>query len=294
MTTDPRDRAEAYFDAWNRHDSDDIVAQFSEGGTYSDPATEEELTGRAIGAYAQQLFEAFPDLEFNVERFDVVDDSTVSFQWTMRGTNTGSFQGAPPTGRTIALPGADFLTINQGGIRSVRGYFDQRTFVEQLGFEVLVQPATAGPFSFGNSVSVGTGKDTTPGAFSLTRISVRSENEGEEVREYARQIMQEMMEMPGFLSAVNSRAGKRMYTVTAWEDSESPRRMMHRGTHREAMTRFFGPDFAAGGVTSVWTPERINTVWVRCPACDHMADSVRPDRTCGECGEPLPEPDAFW
>lgn len=294
MTTDSRDRAEAYVDAWNRHDPDEIVAQFSEGGTYSDPATEGELTGRGIGMYAQRLFDAFPDLAFEIEQFDVVDDSTVSFQWTMQGTNTGSFRGGPPTRRTITLPGADFLTTDGNGIRSVRGYFDQRTLVDQLGFEVLVQPTTAGPFSFGNSVSVGTGKDTTPGAFSLTRISVRSEEEIEEVSQYARQILQEMMAMPGFLSAVNSRAGNRMYTVTAWEDSEGPRRMMHTGTHREAMTRFFGPAFSAGGVTSVWTPERINTVWVRCPACDHMADSARPDRTCGECGEPLPETAAFW
>jgi hypothetical protein len=38
------DVAQRYFEAWNRHDPDSIVATFAEGGTYSDPNVPEGLT----------------------------------------------------------------------------------------------------------------------------------------------------------------------------------------------------------------------------------------------------------
>jgi hypothetical protein len=37
-----------------------------------------------------------------------------------------------PTGGTCDLPGVDVITVGLGGIVSVVGYFDQKTFVEQL------------------------------------------------------------------------------------------------------------------------------------------------------------------
>ena len=86
-------------------------------------------------------------------------------------------RGNPPTGGTVALPGADFIAVEGDKIRSVQGYFDRRAFVEQLGLQVIVQPRSVGPFSFGSSVRAQSGKRTKPGAFSLTWIQVRSEEE---------------------------------------------------------------------------------------------------------------------
>ena len=68
-------------------------------------------------------------------------------------------------------------------IRSVQGYFDQKTFVEQLGLQAIVVPSSVGPFTFGYSVRMQTGKRTKPGAVSLTWIDVRSDEEEREVRE---------------------------------------------------------------------------------------------------------------
>jgi predicted ester cyclase len=59
----------------------------------------------------------------------------VAAQWMMRGTHTGSLFGGPPTGRKIALPGADFITVEGDRIRSVRGYFDRKDIADQLGFQ---------------------------------------------------------------------------------------------------------------------------------------------------------------
>jgi len=72
----------------------------------------------------------------------------------MRGTNSGLLQGNPPTGRRLALPGADFIAVDGDRIRSVQGYFDQKTFVEQLGLQAIVVPTAVGPMMFGSRCAV--------------------------------------------------------------------------------------------------------------------------------------------
>ena len=119
----------------------------------------------------------------------------VAAEWLMKGTNSGPFAGGPPPGKSVALPGADFLTVDGDKISSVKGYFDRRTLVEQLGLQVIVQPYSIGPFTFGDSVRYTTGKRTKPGAFSLTWIDVNSDEEAAEVKERGQQIAPEMMGM---------------------------------------------------------------------------------------------------
>jgi hypothetical protein len=167
-----------------------------------------------------------------------------------------------------------------------------KTFSEQLGLQTVVQPYTSGPFAFGTSVSVQTGKRTRPGAVSITAIQVRSDEEVERVRAYSRQIAIEMLEMPGFISWFAATIGYWMVTVTAWESLEHPRQLMQNETHREAMQMFYGSEFSNGAMTSVWTPERISMA-VRCQACSRM---VSYDRSAGKCacGELLPEHPPYW
>ena len=84
-----------------------------------------------------------------------------------------------------------------------------------------------------------------------------------------------------------------MMTVSAWEDPKDPRQVMTGGRHGDAMTKFFGPELASGGVTSVWVPDRINTRWVRCNSCGVMNDDERSAGTCS-CGAKLPAPLPYW
>lgn len=287
----PVDVAHRYFDAWNNRDPAAIVATFAAGGTYSDTTTGGELTGRAIADYTKGLFEAFPDLSFDLVTTDPTGDGRVAAQWLMRGTNSGPMAGNPPTGGTIALPGADFIQVVGNKIRSVQGYFDQRAFAEQLGLQVILAPQSMGPVSFGTANYVQQGKLTKPGAFSLTSITVRSDEEAGEVQQRSQQVVGQMMQMPGFISFTGIAVGHRLFTITAWEDPESPRQLLRGGAHKEAVERFLGPDFTAGVMTSVWVPDRINTMWVRCTACGRMADSE--SGKC-RCGQPLPEHPPYW
>ena len=171
--------AQRYFDAWNCRDADAIVASFADDGTYSDPSAGQGLRGEAIASYAKGLWAAFPDLSFETVSASDNGAGLVAAQWMMHGTNTGSMRGLPPTGRSVTVPGADFIQVEGDRILSVQGYFDSRAVPEQLGLQVTVQPYSIGPFSFGTSTSVQTGKKTKPGAFSITNIEARSESEVE-------------------------------------------------------------------------------------------------------------------
>ncbi len=287
------DVAQRYFDAWNRRDPSGVAEIFADGGTYTDPTTAGPLSGDAIAGYVGRLLAAFPDLFFDVGRRAIAGDGTVAAEWMMRGTNSGSFAGAPPTGRRVALPGADFIVASGERIRSVQGYFDQRTIVDQLGFQVSVMPAQTGPVAFGTSAYFQPGNRTRPGAFSLTAIQVRSDKEAEQVSDYSRRIIGETARMPGFISFVGTVVGHRLMTVTAWTDADKPEQVLRGAAHSEAAGRFFGPDFAVGGVTSVWVPHRINAMWVRCEECGRMADASRPGASCA-CGQPLPDHPPYW
>ncbi len=122
MPVTPTEVFQHYTDAWNRHDAAGIVATFAECGTYTDPTTAGPLVGAAIAAYAQSLWEAFPDLSFEVVSLSPNDQGFVSAEWLMKGTNTGPMMGLPPTGRSIALAGADFARVDGGKILSLQGY----------------------------------------------------------------------------------------------------------------------------------------------------------------------------
>jgi steroid delta-isomerase-like uncharacterized protein len=253
----------------------------------------ENLQGDAIAGYARGSWAAFPDLSFEIVSAAETGAGLVAAQWIMHGTNTGSMHGLPPTGRSVTVPGADFIQVEGDRISSVRGYFDSRAVPDQLGLQVTVQPYSIGPFSFGTSVSVQTGKKTKPGAFSITSIQARSDAEVQEIRDFSRKTAVEMLDMDGFIGWVGMTIGHRMMTVTAWENPDNPSQLLRGAAHQEAMKRFFGPGLADGGMISVWVPGRIGALWVRCPVCARMLDSAKAGGTC-ECGASLPEPMAYW
>jgi steroid delta-isomerase-like uncharacterized protein len=289
---DPLRIANQYFDAWNNHDASAIVATFAEGGTYSDPTSGGILTGEAIGAYAAGLWASFPDLRFEIVSAGQTGPDSVAAQWVMRGTNTGGFAGLPPTGRTVVLPGADFLTFSGGRVRSIQGYFDSREVPAQLGLQIVVQPSSVGPFTFGTAIAVQSGKATKPGAFSITELKASNEEQAK-VGEYSRQIAMELGQMAGFIGWVGITIGDRMMTVTAWEDASHIERLRREGVHKEAIDTFMRGQVGEGGYTSVWTPSRINPQLVRCPSCKTMAMYERAQGKC-ECGTTLPQPRPYW
>src|SRR5215469_5001694 len=293
MSPTPLQVFESYADAWNRHDADGIVATFAEGGTYCDPTTPGPLTGAAIGEYAQGLWSAFPDLSFEMGRMFEGEGGALSVEWVMRGVNSGSMMGLPPTGRAVEVRGVDIASVEDGKLRSVQGYFDAGAVPRALGLDVIVQPHALGPFEFGTGLRISGGSKAVPGAFSLTFISARDKQDEMAIRESSRKILQELLGIPGFISAVTATVGDRMMTITAWETPESMAPLMRTGEHREAVGRYFLSEYGMGGMTGVWTPHHLGGRRVRCPGCTRMASVEVPEGKC-VCGAVLPEPLAYW
>ena len=282
--------AQQYLDAWNAHDGDAIVRTFAPGGTYCDP-TIAEISGEEIAANAKRLWDAFEDLSFAIVSIAETGPGRVVAEWIMKGRNTGSFMGLPPTGRPVSVPGVDVIEIGTEGIKSVQGYFDSRAVPDQLGLQVIVQPHKLGPFSFGNSTSVQSGKKTKPGAFAITTIW-NSDDQTEDIRAFTRLTATEMLQMEGFIGASFFRMGGRGVTISAWERPEHTKQLMKGGTHSEAMRRFWA-GLGDSAFTSVWIPDHINPLWVRCGVCRKMNNYEKHSGVCS-CGERLPEPPSYF
>jgi steroid delta-isomerase-like uncharacterized protein len=292
-TSGPLRQAEGYFGAWNAHDPEAVAAAFSDGGSYTDPTvTGPPLTGSAITEHARALLTAFPDLSFRTAGSHPADGGQVITPWLMHGTNTGPWNGQPPTGRPVAMRGVDVLTVTAGKITSAEGYFDRQAMAEQLGFQMRPLPPVAGPFQFGYAVRTASASSAVPGAFSLTWIDARSEQEAEEIKLTAAVVAEELAPQPGFLSWVGMEIGSRQYTITAWDSPGAVHAVMRNSTHLAAVKRFFTEDLGAAASTGVWRAHHLNPVRVRCSSCTQWTVPAG-DGTCA-CGQPLPPSPPYW
>jgi steroid delta-isomerase-like uncharacterized protein len=300
MTASPKapTPVERYFNAWNARDAEGVAAAFAPGGTYTDPTvTGPPLSGAALAEHVGALVAGFPDLRFEILSAQRVhggrSGGTVVVRWLMRGTNTGPLRGWSPSGCSVALRGAAFITVADSKIGSVDSYFDRQTLAEQLGLQVIVQPDTDGPWQFGHAYRATAGNTKAPGAVSLTWIDVRSDEEAGQVEALGDQVAAELMKAPGFISFLGAEIGTRLYTITAWESPDAIRETMRNSPHAVAMKRFFTQDLGAAVGTGVWRVHHLNPLWARCAACAHVTDQAQANGTC-PCGQPLPAPPQYW
>ena len=80
--------------------------------------------------------EAFPDIKHRV--IDPIEsDGRIAFELEITGTHTAPLVGPggeiPPTGKPIQLAAANVWTVAGGKIASYHIYFDQMSFMGQLG-----------------------------------------------------------------------------------------------------------------------------------------------------------------
>jgi hypothetical protein len=284
---------DAFFEGWNAHDAHAVAAAFAPGGSYADPTTSGTVPGAELGRIVEPLCAAFPDLVF--ERAPAAGaGGRFAIEWALRGHNRGPLRpGINATGGAVDVRGADVFEADAAGIRAVRRYFDQKAFVESFGLMALVQPVEQGPAKYGYSMRVPSGNPKPPGVIALTWIEGANEAEKERIRAHSRENVKDFLAEPGFISIVTGFTGLRGFTVTAWEDEAAMKRALGKH-HAVAMKELFGETFVASVWTSVWTPGRINRLWVRCPACGSLEDASDDHRRCMRCGAPMPARPAFW
>lgn len=281
--------ARAYTSAWNDHDGPTVAALVS--GSYADPTLSEPLRGDELAAMVDALCAAFPDLRFEQSAPLLVAEDQMVLQWRMRGTNSGTpLPGAPaPTGGKVDLPGVDVVTLSNGRIVDVVGYFDQKTFLEQVGLQVHLTPLDAWPVQHGTSLRVDIDRREVPGAMTFTWIDL-AEGEGAELTSRSQEIVMAFAGEPGFLGFAATTVGARFSTLTMWTSPEAAEAAVARARpHREAMARVERDEFGRRGFTSLWQPYRLNEQRSRCTACGSwtvVAESCT-------CGAPADDPTPY-
>ena len=87
-----------------------------------------------VGAKAvhQGLLAAFPDSRTTIEDLVAAGDRVV-MRGTLTGTNTGSFMGAPPTGKSFKVATMSVFRIASGKIVEHWGVVDGTGVMQQLG-----------------------------------------------------------------------------------------------------------------------------------------------------------------
>jgi steroid delta-isomerase-like uncharacterized protein len=108
--------------------SDDIIHISATAGT---------VTGiEAFLAFVTAFKQAFPDLHWEIREF-IEGSDTVVAEGVFVGTNSGTMVGPrgpiSATGRRVELPFCDIWKVRNGRIVENRIYYDQVTFLGQLG-----------------------------------------------------------------------------------------------------------------------------------------------------------------
>ena len=125
--------AKRYFSALEARDIDAALACWREGAG-------DRVAGRGalsapdgLHAYFTELFEAFPDL-----RFELIDTTTqrerCSVRWRATGTfaGPGRFHGLAPNGAVIAIEGCELLEVSEDQIVGATTYIDGAAIARQL------------------------------------------------------------------------------------------------------------------------------------------------------------------
>ena len=114
---------EAFGDAWNRHDVDEIMTFMSDDCVFETTAGKEVCGTRYAGrdtvrdAFAR-VFKIFPDAHFGDARHFVAGDRGLS-EWIFAATGTD--------GRKVEVQGCDVFTFREGKIAVKSSFLKSRT-----------------------------------------------------------------------------------------------------------------------------------------------------------------------
>ena len=118
----------------NEHDLEGVLRTFGDRARYDDEPWSEHYQGRnGVRQFYEQLMNAMPDLEIEVQRRHVTDDA-ILVEVVIRGTHLGAWRGLPATGRRIEFPLCGVYTFDDDDrLAGEKIYYDRGTVLRQLG-----------------------------------------------------------------------------------------------------------------------------------------------------------------
>jgi predicted ester cyclase len=132
----------AFLQAWNRGDADALVALFDDRGKFTTPATNGQLSVPKMRLYVKSMMTAVPDMKIEILNEGPISATLLAANGIVIGTWTKPFTSGPlagitPTMKSMTLPIASFIKVQNGKIISCTQYYDRMALLAQWG---LIQP----------------------------------------------------------------------------------------------------------------------------------------------------------
>ncbi len=121
---------------WNEGNLTFVDEHIDSNYVQHDAVLPEDIVG--IDAFKERityLRTNYPDLNLTVEELIVKDDRIV-WRWIFTGTNTGTTNDIPPTGKKIRIEGVGILRVVDGKIIERLPYYNEATMLRQLGYTI--------------------------------------------------------------------------------------------------------------------------------------------------------------
>ena len=118
----------------NEHDLEGVLRTFGDSARYDDEAWGEHYEGRnGVRQFYEQLMQALPDFEIEVQRRHVADEA-ILVEVMIRGTHLGGWRGLPATERRVEFPLCGVYTFDADDhLSGEKIYYDRGTVLRQLG-----------------------------------------------------------------------------------------------------------------------------------------------------------------
>ena len=117
---------------WEAHNARALSECHAVDGRVSSPMWRERLGRDAILESYRQLFETFPDWEFEGQEL-IIDGPMVAQSFSATATLKGEFMGLPPTNRRCQIEGVRLYEMKDGLIHTEKRMYDFTGLLIQLG-----------------------------------------------------------------------------------------------------------------------------------------------------------------
>jgi steroid delta-isomerase-like uncharacterized protein len=124
MATGAEATIERLRDAWNAHDTEGVLACFTDDCVYEDVAFEIKMQGHeGLRQFADMLFRTIPDFGYEMTAH-VVGDKAAAVEYVLTGTPRFDLQGNEVEPYALTKRGASFMELRGDKIHRQSDYVD--------------------------------------------------------------------------------------------------------------------------------------------------------------------------
>jgi steroid delta-isomerase-like uncharacterized protein len=134
MPTNPAETLIArYYEAFNRGDSDGMLACLADGIVHDVNQGERRTGKEAFRAFNARMAHCYKEKLENIVIMSTADGARASAEFNVLGTYKNTDEGLPPAmGQTYVLPAGAFFAIKDGQITRVTNYYNLTEWLMQV------------------------------------------------------------------------------------------------------------------------------------------------------------------